>query len=79
VPIPIDETKYRKNEARKKAIRRKSFKCPVYIAARTVLEKEQPMDSQHAVEIIECELRNMPEAAATLDLIGKIKRVECGE
>jgi hypothetical protein len=79
MPLPENETRYRKNEARKKALRRKSFKCPVYIAAVAVLEKEKPMDSKHAVEIIECELRSIPEAAATLDLIGKIKRVECSE
>ena len=74
VDLRAAERNWRKQEARKEAIARASFKCPV------VKQIEQTMcgeflDIQHALNEILIDLERLPEAAATRSVISKVLKV----
>ncbi len=62
-----------KAEARNRALSRASFKCPVAKVVFEELEKAEAYDSQHMVDLLIIRLRFMPEAAATIEILEKIK------
>lgn len=71
-----DIKKFEKNLARGRALSRASYKCPVIKAANRALDNSEALDVINAVDLIKIELLLMPEAAATLALLERIKSYE---
>lgn len=65
-----------RKEAKARLLRKRSYECPVYKALDRVLEMDGPLDIEHAIDLFRIEIAKMPEAAATADLLGRLKK--CG-
>lgn len=69
---------YDLRNARREAVKRASFKCPVIKAANRALDKARPMDTRHAIDVLTAELQEVPEAAATLALVLRVQGYDKG-
>lgn len=75
IPGPEDEQKI---ISTKRALERRSEKCPVVKKMDEFLAKGEFFDYQHALEFLEIELRVMPEAFACRRIIKKILELDNG-
>lgn len=57
---------------RRRALARLSHKCPVIKRANQVLDKGEALDAEHAISLLELDLRKMPEGEATAHLLQRI-------
>ena len=74
--MAVDYREIERRRARRGAIERLSYRCPVGKAISAVLddvEIESAADVVFAFDLIELQLKQMPEAAATLEILGRLR------
>ena len=67
----LDENR-KKRKAREAAIRRRSKACPVIKALDSAIDGEM-IDIQHGIDLMIISISDMPEGAATVQLLNKLK------
>ena len=69
MPMPMDKRTYELAREKRRALERQSRQCPVYKAVQKSLKINDYLDLKHAIGSLIIDLRYMPEAAATVEIL----------